>query len=273
MLDRLKAAFADRYAMDREIGRNAVTVYLAEDLKHHCKVAIKVLRPELAGSRFAEHFLREIEITSKLRHPHILPMHDSGVVGGSLFCVIPCVQGKSLRDRLLREKQIEVWEAVRIASEVAEALDHVHRQHVFHRNVKPENVVLAAGHALLVDFGIARAVAEAGSEGTIDTEIAVGTPEYMSPEQASPGHQLDGRSDIYSLGCVLFEMLAGEPPFRGINAKATIAKHAVELPPSVRTIRRSIPGYIEAAISKALEKAPVDRFESARDFAQTIQRR
>ncbi len=222
LLDRLKTALADRYAIEQEIGAGGMaTVYLAEDLKLHRKVAVKVLRPELAAALGPERFLREIEIAAKLHHPHILALHDSGEVDGFLYYVMPYVDGESLRDRLNREKQLPVEDALQIAREVADALGSAHRHDVIHRDIKPENILLEEGHAVVADFGIARAIHAAGGEQLTETGLAVGTPAYMSPEQAMGSKELDGRSDLYSLGCVLYEMLAGQPPFTGAPSRAS----------------------------------------------------
>ena len=212
----LTSALADRYAIERELGAGGMaTVYLAEDLKHHRKVAVKVLRPELAAAIGPERFLREITITAQLNHPHILPLLDSGEENGFLYYVRPYMQGESLRDLLNREKQLSVDDAVKLAREVADALNSAHRRDVVHRDIKPENILIEDGHAVVADFGIARAIDAAGSEQLTETGLAIGTPFYMSPEQASGSRDLDGRSDIYALGCVLYEMLAGQPPFTG----------------------------------------------------------
>ena len=212
--ERLKAALADRYTIERELGAGGMaTVYLAEDTKLHRKVALKVLRPELAAALGPDRFLREIEIVAKLHHPHILALHDSGEADEFLYYVMPYVEGESLRDRLTREKQLPVDDALQIAREVADALDAAHDGGVVHRDIKPENILLERNHALVADFGIARAIDRAGGDRLTETGIALGTPAYMSPEQAAGGTHLDHRSDLYSLGCVLYEMLGGEPPF------------------------------------------------------------
>src|SRR5205085_2935816 len=215
LLARLRGALADRYAIDRELGHGGTaTVYLAQDLKHGRAVAVKVLRPELAAALGAERFLREIEIAARLTHPHILPLHDSGEADGSLYYVMPFVEGESLRDRLNRERQMSVGDSVRIASEIASALQYAHTQNIIHRDIKPENILLESDHAVLADFGIARAVTSvADSEQLTQTGMSLGTPGYMSPEQALGEKHIDGRSDQYSLACVLYEMLCGQPPF------------------------------------------------------------
>ena len=271
LLDRLKAALADRYTIERELGSGGMaTVYLAEDLKHHRQVAVKVLRPDLAAALGAERFLREIEIAAKLTHPHILPLHDSGETAGFLFYVMPYVEGESLRDRLNREKQLPIDDALKIASEVADALGSAHRHNVVHRDIKPENILLEEGHAVVADFGVARAVTAAGEARLTETGIAIGTPAYLSPEQASGERELDGRSDIYSLGCVLYEMLAGEPPYTGPTPQAVIAKRLSEPVPHVSTLRETVPTTVEQVITRALAKARADRFSTAQQFANAL---
>src|SRR6266566_4439816 len=258
---RLKAALAARYALERELGRGGMaTVYLAQDRKHHRQVAIKVLKPELAAALGPERFLREIDTAARLTHPHILPLHDSGEVEGFLFYVMPYVEGESLRDRLSREKQLPLGDALQIAREVADALSYAHSHDVVHRDIKPENILFEAGHAVVTDFGIARAITAAGGEKLTGTGIAVGTPAYMSPEQAAAEHRIDGRSDIYSLGCVLYEMVAGEPPFAGPSAQAILARKLTDPVPPLRTVRETVPEAIERVILKALARVPADRF-------------
>jgi TolB-like protein/tRNA A-37 threonylcarbamoyl transferase component Bud32/Tfp pilus assembly protein PilF len=271
LLARLRAALADRYAIDRELGRGgAATVYLAQDLRHSRSVAIKVLRPELAAALGAERFLREIEIAARLTHPHILPLHDSGEAAGFLYYVMPFVEGESLRDRLNREAQLPVEEAVRIAREVASALSYAHSHDVVHRDIKPENILLSGGEAVVADFGIARAIVAAGTETLTDTGLTVGTPGYMSPEQATGAMRLDGRSDVYSLGCVLYEMLAGHPPFLGTTAQEILARHSLDPVPPLRTIRPELLLSLERAVLKALAKSPADRFPSAAAFGESL---
>ena len=268
---RLATALADRYTIDRELGQGGMaTVYLAEDLKHHRQVSIKVLRPELAAALGGDRFLREIEIAAKLAHPHILPLLDSGAADGLLYYTMPFVAGESLRDRLNREKQLPLDEALRIAREVADALGYAHSHHVIHRDIKPENILLESGHAVVADFGIALAVREAGGNRLTETGLSVGTPQYMSPEQATAERQLDARSDIYSLGAVLYEMLAGEPPFTGVTAQAVIAKLMVERPTPLHTVRDTVPAGLDAAVARALAKVPADRFSTAADFAKAL---
>jgi serine/threonine-protein kinase len=239
------------------------TVYLAEDVKHRRKVAIKVLKPELAIALGPERFLREIDIAAKLTHPHILPLLDSGEAESSLYYVMPYVSGDSLRQRLERESQLKVEEAVRLTSEVASALDYAHRSGVVHRDVKPENILLVDGHAVVADFGIARAISRAGGDTLTSMGLALGTPAYMSPEQASAEREVDGRSDVYSLGCVLYEMLAGEPPFTGRNALAIIAKRMSQPVPSVRVVREGVPDGLDRVVRRALSRSPADRYDTA----------
>src|SRR5881296_2812382 len=261
LLARLRGALADRYAIDRELGHGGTaTVYLAQDLKHGRAVAIKVLRPEIAAALGPERFLREIEVAARLTHPHILALHDSGQTGGSLFYVMPYIEGESLRDRLEREGQLPLEEALRISREVAAALSYAHSQDVVHRDIKPENILLSGGEAVVTDFGIAAAVDAAAGGKLTQTGIVLGTPAYMSPEQASGERALDGRSDVYSLGCLLYEMLAGEPPFTGPTAQAIIAKRFTDPVPSVRRLRETVPVPMDQAIAKALARAPADRF-------------
>ncbi len=247
------------------------TVYLAQDLRHDRKVAIKVLRPELAAAIGAERFLAEIRITAALQHPHILALFDSGSADSLLFYVMPFVEGESLRDRLSRERQLPISDALRITTDVCGALDYAHRQGVIHRDIKPENILLHDGHALVADFGIALALEAAGGERLTETGLAPGTPHYMSPEQSLGERSLDGRSDIYALGSVLYEMLAGEPPFPGQTAQAVIARRMTQPVPSVRVLRETVPEGIDRALAKALAKAPADRFATAREFAEAVQ--
>jgi len=236
----LRAALADGYRIERELGQGGmVTVYLAEDLKHRRRVAVKVLRPELAVALGADRFLREIETTAGLRHPHILPLYDSGEAGGFLFYVMPLVEGESLRDRLVRQKQLPVDEALRIAREVADALGYAHARGVVHRDIKPENILLEGGHAVVADFGIARAVSGAAGRLT-QTGMSIGTPLYMSPEQAAGDPEVDGRSDLYSLGCVLYEMLGGQPPFTGPTAEAITRQHMITEAAPVTNLRPTV---------------------------------
>ena len=267
----LLQGLADRYRIERELGQGGMaTVYLAEDLRHDRKVALKVLRPELAAVIGAARFLQEIKTTANLQHPHILGLHDSGEVEGTVFYVMPYVEGESLRDRLTREKQLPVDEAVRIAREVASALDYAHRHRVIHRDIKPENILLHDGSALVADFGIALAASRTGGGRMTETGMSLGTPHYMSPEQAMGERELDARSDVYALGCVTYEMLSGEPPFTGPTAQAIIARVVTEEPRSLTLQRKSIPPHVEAAVSQALSKLPADRFTSAAQFAEAL---
>lgn len=270
-LDRLRTALADRYAIQREIGRGGMAlVFLAQDLRHNRDVAIKVLKPEFAMAVSAERFLREIQIEAQLKHPYILPLFDSGDAEGLLYYVMPYVAGQSLQARLRLETQLPLDEALRITSEVAEALAYAHARGVVHRDVKPGNILLDENHAVLADFGIARAFTELGGSALSDSGMVVGTPEYMSPEQCSDRGKLDGRSDIYALGCVLYEMLSGEPPFTGPTAQAIIARHLQDRPRSLRVVRSSIPEHIEEAIGVALAKVPADRFTTAIRFVDAL---
>jgi eukaryotic-like serine/threonine-protein kinase len=273
--ERLTAALADRYRVDRELGQGGMaTVYLAEDLKHRRKVAIKVLRPELAAVIGAERFLREIHTVATLQHPHILGLIDSGEVNGTAYYVMPYVEGESLRDRLRREKQLPVADAVRLATEVAAALDYAHRHGVIHRDIKPENVMLHDGAALVADFGIALAVSSAGG-GTRMTEtgMSLGTPHYMSPEQAMGEREITARSDVYALGAITYEMLVGEPPFTGPTAQAIVAKVMTAEPAGLTAQRRSVPPAVDDAVLTALQKLPADRFASAAEFAAALEGR
>jgi len=270
MVPNLSQALEGRYAIDREIGRGGMaTVYLARDLRHDREVAIKVLRPELAAVIGAERFLAEIKTTANLQHPHILPLHDSGEVNGAVFYVMPFVEGESLRDRLQREKQLPIAEAVRIATEVASALNYAHRHGVIHRDIKPENILLHDGRALVADFGIALAASSAGSRMT-ETGMSLGTPHYMSPEQAMGERTLDARTDLYALGCVLYEMLTGDPPFTGSTAQAIVAKVMTEKPVPPSRGRDTVPEAVEDAVLTTLAKLPADRFTSAAEFAEAL---
>ena len=268
---RLTDALADRYRLERELGAGGMaTVYLAQDLKHDRKVALKVLRPELAAVIGADRFLAEIKTTANLQHPHILALFDSGTVDGTVFYVMPYVEGESLRDRLSREKQLPIETAVQIAKEVADALQYAHAHGVIHRDIKPENILLHGGHALVADFGIALAAATTGGARMTETGMSLGTPHYMSPEQAMGERALDARSDIYALGCVLYEMLIGTPPFSGPTAQSIVAKVMTEKPAPLITQRDRIPPAVEEAVFTALEKLPADRFASAGEFAAAL---
>ncbi len=269
--DRLTAALEGRYRIERELGVGGMaTVWLARDLKHNRDVALKVLKPELANALGADRFLREIEMTANLRHPHILPLFDSGHVGDLLYYVMPYVAGETLRDRLERETQLPVDDAVEIAREVADALSHAHSRGVVHRDIKPANILLEGGHAVVADFGIAHAVDAAGGAQLTETGLSVGTPTYMSPEQAASTGEPDARTDQYALGCVLFEMLAGQPPFTGTNVGAVIRQHIATEPPLVSTLRPGVPPEVAATVHKALAKNPVDRFGDVAAFRDAL---
>ncbi|MEA3245703.1 MAG: protein kinase [Gemmatimonadota bacterium] len=268
--DRLSDALGDRYEIGRELGHGGMAiVYLAQDRKHGREVAIKVLQPELAATVGAERFLREIEMAARIRHPHIVPLYDSGDAGGLLYYVMPFLGGESLRTRLDRDKQWPIDDAVRIANEVAEALSHAHAQGVVHRDIKPENIMLEAGHAVVADFGIAKAVSAPGG-GITETGLSVGTPSYISPEQASGDANVDGRADLYSLACVLYEMLAGRPPFVGPTAASVIQQHLTLEPVPLTSLRPAVPGGISVAVHRALAKAPTDRFTTVAQFAEAL---
>ena len=270
-MSRLRAAVSERYAIQHAVGRGGMaTVYLAEDLRHRRPVAVKVLHPDLALSVGSERFLREIQIAARLQHPHIVPLYDSGQAGDLLYYVMPYVEGESLRQRLERERQLPLEDALRVARAVAAALDYAHRQKIIHRDIKPENVMLHDGEAMVTDFGIAKAVTAAGADGLTQTGTTVGTPVYMSPEQAAGEDDLDGRSDIYSLGAILFEMLGGVAPFTGPTVQAIMAKLFTEPAPSLRDFREETPDWLEQTVQKALAKAPADRFETASQMAQAL---
>ncbi|HKC46741.1 MAG TPA: protein kinase [Gemmatimonadales bacterium] len=279
-LTRLTAALSDRYRIERTLGQGGMaTVYLAHDLKHDRRVALKVLRPELAAVIGAERFLAEIKTTANLQHPHILSLFDSGRTGGKgdersddfLYYVMPYIEGESLRDRLRRVKQLPIGDAVRIASEVAGALDYAHRHGVIHRDIKPENILLHDGRVLVADFGIALAVSRSdGATRMTETGMSLGTPHYMSPEQAMGEREITAASDIYALGCVTYEMLTGEPPFTGPTAQAIVAKLLTSEPEPITTLRKTVPPYVEAAVEMALQKLPADRFQSAKAFGDAL---
>ncbi|MGH7664628.1 MAG: protein kinase domain-containing protein [Gemmatimonadaceae bacterium] len=271
LISGLAADLAGQYTVGREFGRGGMaTVFLAHDLKHDRDVAIKVLHPDLAAAMGADRFRREIRIATRLTHPHILPVYDSGEAAGSLYFVMPFVEGESLRQKLAREHQLPVEEAVRITCEVAGALDYAHRHDVIHRDVKPENILLEDGHAIVADFGIARAVRESSGDRLTQSGVTLGTPTYMSPEQATAEREIDGRSDTYSLACVLYEMLAGQPPFTGPNAQAIIARHTLDDVPPLTTVRGTISAEMEDAVMRALAKVPADRFASVASFATAL---
>ncbi len=270
-IETLQAALADRYLFEREIGAGGMaTVYLARDVRHDRQVAVKVLNPELGAVLGADRFLSEIKVTANLQHPNLLPLFDSGATGGLLFYVMPFVEGETLRARLDAEKQLPVEEAVHIATSVASALGYAHEHGVIHRDLKPENILIHAGQPIIADFGIALAVSKAGGARVTQTGLSLGTPQYMSPEQAAGDRVIDARSDIYSLGAVTYEMLAGEPPHSGSSAQAIIAKLMTSEPRPLHTLRSTVPVHVAAAVEKALAKLPADRFASAREFAQAL---
>ena len=269
---RLSAALEGRYTIERELGEGGMaTVYLADDLKHERKVALKVLKPELAAVVGAERFLVEIKTTANLTHPHILPLFDSGEADGFLFYVMPHIDGESLRERIDREKQLSVDDGVAITRKVADALDYAHEHGVVHRDIKPGNILLSErGEPLIADFGIALAVAQAGGGRMTETGLSLGTPHYMSPEQATGDRDVDPRSDVYALGCVLYEMLAGQPPFSATTAQAVLVKVLTMDAPSITSERRTVPPHVGHALAKTLEKLPADRFTSAAGFATAL---
>ena len=270
-LSRLAAALADRYQIEREVGVGGMaTVYLAHDVRHDRKVALKVLKPELAAALGAERFVQEIKTTASLQHPHILPLFDSGAADGFLFYVMPYIQGETLRQKLERETQLGIDESVRITSDVADALDYAHRQGVIHRDIKPENILLANGQPMVADFGIALAVSAASGGRKTESGLSLGTPNYMSPEQATAEKVIGPRSDVYSLGSVLYELLAGVPPHTGSSVQQIIMKIVTEEVAPVTRLRKSVPPNVAAAVSKALEKVPADRFVSAGAFAEAL---
>lgn len=274
LLEELKVGLQDRYDVQRELGRGGMaTVFLARDVKHERSVAVKVLHHDLAAALGAERFRREIQIATSLSHPHILTLYDSGEAGDSLYYVMPFVEGESLRQRIDREKQLPINDALRIAQEVASALDYAHRKGVIHRDIKPENILLEDGHAVVADFGIARALSsmQSGVGALTQTGISMGTPTYMSPEQSFAEKDIDGRSDLYSLACVLYEMLVGQPPFTGTNSQAVMAKHSMADVPSMQIVRNTIPDEVEDVVQKALSKSPADRFATLAEFSQELQ--
>jgi serine/threonine-protein kinase len=267
----LNAALADRYRIERELGAGGMaTVYLAHDVRHDRRVALKVLRPELAAVIGAERFLAEIRTTANLQHPHILALFDSGQVDGTVFYVMPYVEGESLRDRIDREKQLPIDDALLIAREVGGALQYAHGHGVIHRDIKPENILVQGGHALVADFGIALAAAKTGGTRMTETGMSLGTPRYMSPEQAMGERALDARADIYALGCVLYEMLTGDAPFTGSTAQAIVAKVLTEKPAPIIPRRERVPPNVEDAVLTALEKLPADRFATAGEFVAAL---
>ena len=267
LYDRLSTALAARYRLERELGQGGMaTVYLAHDLKYDREVAVKVLRPDLAADVGPSRFLREIQIAARLHHPHILPLYDSDQIGELVYYVMPYIEGETLRERLDRERQLPVAEALQIAREVADALSYAHSCNVIHRDIKPANILLDRGHALVMDFGIARAI----GGGEAMTQQIIGTPAYMSPEQIDGSPHIDGRSDIYNLGCVLFEMLVGEPPFRGSTITGIISNRLSNPTPSTRALRELVPEAVDAAAKKAMATLPADRFSTAAQFAEAL---
>ena len=274
------ALLPDRYRLERELGRGGMaTVWLASDRNRHRPVALKILRPQLAIALGTERFLREIEFTSRLIHPRVLPLLDSGLIrvpGSETLSLpwftLPYIEGSSLRTRLSLERRLPLTDALRIASEVAEALHYAHLQDVLHRDIKPANILLDGAHAVVADFGIAKALTAASSPDDSSGGLAVGTPAYMSPEQAVGGHSLDGRSDIYALGCVLYEMLAGEPPYTGATAESVARRHISAPVPDIRVLRPDVPGAVATAVKRAMAKAPRNRFRSAAQFGRALER-
>jgi eukaryotic-like serine/threonine-protein kinase len=271
LLEQLTAALGDRYRVERELGHGGMAVvFLAEDLKHRRRVAIKLLKPDLSAMLGGERFLREIEIAATLQHPHILPLYDSGQASGLLYYVMPFVEGESLRERLKVERHLPIDAALKITREVGSALQYAHEHGIVHRDIKPENIMLSAGHAVVADFGIARALQAASVEQLTLTGMVIGTPQYMSPEQAA-GEVVDGRSDQYSLACTLYEMLIGEPPFSGPSSQAIIARHSLEPVPHLRVVRQTVPQAVEGAVMQAMAKLPTDRFPSVQQFADALE--
>ena len=266
-LEALKIALADRYTIVREIGQGGMAfVYKARDIANDRDVALKVLRPEMTAAVGAARFLREIAIEQRLSHPGILPLYDWGWAGGALYYTMPFVEGETLRDRLHRHQQLPLDDAIGIATDVAAALDYAHSEEVVHRDIKPANILLCDGPTRIADFGIARAVTVAGGDQLTGSGVGLGTPEYMSPEQSSEARLVTGSTDIYALGCVFYEMLAGEPPFTGPNVQAVMEKHAKAPPPLLHIIRPSLSARVDAVIARALAKSPKDRFPSAAEF-------
>jgi serine/threonine-protein kinase len=271
VVDRLRESLAGQYTLGQEIARgDMATVYVAVDQKHQRKVALKVILPDIANSISGQRFLREIDIAAHLAHPNILPLLDSGEAGGFLYHVTPYMEGETLADRLKRERLLPIADAVRIAREIADALDYAHVEGIVHRDVKPANIILSKGHALIGDFGVARAIDIGGGERLTQTGIVLGSPAYMSPEQASGEGGLEGRSDIYSLGCVVYEMLCGEPPLIGRTTQTTISKRLKQSPGSLRVVRETVPPGMDRTICKALSRLPADRFVRAKEFGEAL---
>lgn len=271
LLSDLGDALPERYRLDRQIGQGGMaTVFVAEDTRYGRKVAIKVLHPDLTSSVAADRFEREIQVLGRLNHPHILPVLDSGGSKGLFYYVMPFVEGESLRDRLHREGQLPIDDAIAITCEVADALGHAHTHGIIHRDIKPENVLIHGGHAVVTDFGIARLAQDAAATTKLTKAgISVGTAEYMSPQQAA-GEPLDTRSDIYSLGCMMYELLTGDPPFMGANPRTIMARHTLEDPQSIRVVRPAVPLSVEEAVLQALEKSPDDRHQSMEAFSRAL---
>jgi eukaryotic-like serine/threonine-protein kinase len=271
--DRLAAALADRYRLERELGQGGMaTVHLAEDLKHHRKVALKVLKPELAATMGADRFDREIEVAARLVHPHILGLIDSGDLDGFFYYVMPYVEGETLRERLARSGEMPVHEAVRLLGEIADALAVAHKAGVVHRDIKPENILLSGRHAMVMDFGVAKAVTEASGRQQLTTAgVALGTPAYMAPEQATADPHLDGRVDIYALGILAYEMLTGYPPFHGLNPQQTLAAHVTQAPVVVGQRRPGLSPALESVVMRCLAKRPADRFQSADELVAVLE--
>src|SRR5690242_3776802 len=267
------AALHDRYRIERELGAGGMaTVYLAEDLKHRRKVAIKVLRPELVATMGSERFAREIDVAARLQHPHILGLLDSGEANGLFYYVMPYVEGETLRERLNKSGELPVPEAVRLLSEIADALAAAHHQGVVHRDIKPENVMLSGRHAMVMDFGVAKAVTEAAEDQQLTTAgVALGTPAYMAPEQATADPHLDGRVDIYAIGVLAYEMLAGDPPFHGLTPQQTLAAHVTKAPTPVAARRPGVSPALDAVVMKCLAKRPADRYQTAEELAAALE--
>ncbi len=269
--DRFRSALADRYQIEREAGRGGMaTVYLARDIKHGRHVAVKVLHQDYATAIGAERFLREIETAARLQHPHIVGVYDSGEAAGLLYYVMPYVEGETLRERLIREKQLPIEEAVQIARDVARGLAYAHIHDVVHRDIKPENILLGGTNASVADFGIAKAIHSAGEVKLTSSGLSAGTPAYMSPEQAAGDRDIDGRADVYSLGCVLFEMLAGVQPYHGADARAVMTRHMTEPPPKIRSFRNSVSPALERVLVRAMAKVAADRYSTAGEFEAAL---
>jgi serine/threonine-protein kinase len=272
-VDRLKAALADRYEIERELGAGGMaTVYLARDLRHEREVAVKVLRPELAAALGSDRFLQEVKIAANLTHPHILPLHDSGEADGFLYYVMPFIEGQSLREKLAREGEQPVADVVKILREVVDALSHAHERGVVHRDIKPDNVMLSGRHALVTDFGVAKAVSEATGRQQLTTAgVALGTPAYMAPEQAAADPHIDHRADIYAVGALAYELLAGRPPFTGTTPQEVLAAHVTQSAEPVTKHRESVPAALEQLVMRCLEKRPADRWQSAEEMLPQLE--